>query len=166
MATQLENLQSSMTWSHFQKRSGASLERQCTCAKYSSEILPAHSMHRSRGRHGLATSAHFIIIRLIRIWFSGKFFPVGLHSQSLPSIWKTDGHISVKILWPQWPDIRWSATRPIQTCLGLQFSILNSIYNTLNQDKQLKTSNSLSPLIPSLPSYSPEVTITSGWFCF
>lgn len=84
-----------MTGGHSQKRGGASLERQHTCAKYSSEILPAHSMHRSRGRHGLATSAHLIIMRLIRIWFSGKFFPIGLHSQSLPSIWKAECHIRV-----------------------------------------------------------------------
>ena len=91
---------------HSQKGGGASLERQHTCAKYSSEILPAHSIHRSRGRHGLATSAHLIIMRLIRIWFSGKFFPIGLHSQSLPSIWKTDGHIRVVSIWwwsPQGP---------------------------------------------------------------
>lgn len=73
----------------FQERGKASPQWPYTCAKYSSEILPAHSMQRSRGRHGLATSAHLIIMRLIRIWFSGKFFPIGLHSQSLPSFWKT-----------------------------------------------------------------------------
>lgn len=80
-------------WDHSRKRSGASLERQHTCAKYSSEILPAHSIHRSRGRHGLATSAHLIIMRLIRSWFSGKFFPIGLQSQSPPSTCKTDCQI-------------------------------------------------------------------------
>ena len=42
-----------------------------TCKKYSSDILLAHSMHRSRGRQGLATSAHFISMRLMKVRFSG-----------------------------------------------------------------------------------------------
>lgn len=96
---------------------GASPERQPTCAKYSSEILPAHSMHRSRGRQGLATSAHLIIMRLIRVWFSGKFFPGGLHSQSLPSIWKADEGWFNPVVKPagvNWLDTRWPSPRPPQ----------------------------------------------------
>lgn len=42
-----------------------------TCAKYSSEMRPAHSIQSSWGLHGLEISAHLISIRLTRIRFSG-----------------------------------------------------------------------------------------------
>lgn len=42
-----------------------------TCEKYSSAILYAHSLHRYRGRAGLAISAHLINILLISVRFSG-----------------------------------------------------------------------------------------------
>lgn len=42
-----------------------------TCAKYSSEMRPAHSIHSSSGLQGLEMSAHFINMRLTRIRFSG-----------------------------------------------------------------------------------------------
>ena len=42
-----------------------------TCRKYSSDILLAHSMHIGSGRQGLATSAHLMSIRLMKVRFSG-----------------------------------------------------------------------------------------------
>ena len=53
-----------------------------TCAKYSSEMRPAHSMHCSMGLHGLEMSAHFINMRLIRIRFSGDVRTVLIDSPS------------------------------------------------------------------------------------
>lgn len=53
-----------------------------TCAKYSSEMRPAHSIHCSMGLHGLEMSAHFINIRLIRIRFSGDVRTVLIDSPS------------------------------------------------------------------------------------
>lgn len=47
--------------------------RPLTCAKYSSEIRPAHSMQSSSGLQGFATSAHLINILLISSRFSGEF---------------------------------------------------------------------------------------------
>ena len=44
-----------------------------TCAKYSSEIRPAHSMQSSSGLQGFATSAHLISILFISRRFSGEF---------------------------------------------------------------------------------------------
>jgi len=43
-----------------------------TCLKYSSAIRLAHSMQYFRGRVGLDTSAHLIIILLINIILSGN----------------------------------------------------------------------------------------------
>lgn len=52
------------------------------CAKYSSEMRPAHSIHCSLGLHGLEMSAHFISMRLIRIRFSGDLRTVLIDSPS------------------------------------------------------------------------------------
>lgn len=163
-----------MTWGHSLERIGVSLY---TCAKYSSEILPAHSMHRSRGRHGLATSAHLIIMRLIRIWFSGKFFPIGLHSQSLPSIWKTDCQIRVGSRWRWNPqgltDQHWIVITQahlgmigIQVFPSLDIFLLKTTTH-LNQNNILKRSKSLSAPIPLTPILFPKGNCYKQFFvCF
>jgi len=59
-----------------------------TCAKYSSEIRPAHSMQSSSGLQGFATSAHLINILLISSRFSGEFLM--LASESLFTLCRRD----------------------------------------------------------------------------
>lgn len=54
-----------------------------TCAKYSSEIRPAHSIQSSWGRHGLEMSAHLISIRFTRMRFSGDVRTLLTDSSSL-----------------------------------------------------------------------------------
>lgn len=60
----------------------AAPEASPTWQKYSSEMRAAHSMHCSRGRQGLDTSAHLISIRLIRARFSGVLRAVSMASWS------------------------------------------------------------------------------------
>lgn len=54
-----------------------------TCAKYSSEMRPAHSMQSSCGLQGLEMSAHLISIRLTRMRFSGDVRTLLTDSSSL-----------------------------------------------------------------------------------
>lgn len=64
--------------------------RPLTCAKYSSEIRPAHSMQSSSGLQGFATSAHLINILFISSRFSGEFLMLAWPSQSLFTLCRND----------------------------------------------------------------------------
>lgn len=54
-----------------------------TCAKYSSEMRPAHSMQSCSGLQGFDTSAHLISILFISRRFSGEFLMLAWPSASL-----------------------------------------------------------------------------------
>lgn len=72
---------------HMQHRAmGITMMQSVTCAKYSSEMRPAHSIHSSSGRQGLEMSAHLMSMRFTRIRFSGDV-KMPLTDSSSPFPW-------------------------------------------------------------------------------